>query len=144
MEKIKKPLILNKELVVNEEYKKVITSAEEGSYEYYDFSKEKVQEIAIKNINNLTYYDACVLVQALFPKYLICSGLLDSFLMFEIKNNERKDPPKYCYYNLVNYLNNDKESKVNLLISEIIDLFKANNIQYHETWDKALKEVEEV
>lgn len=139
-----KELTLNKNLTINEEYKKIITSAEKCRYSYFDYSKEKVQEIANKNLNDLKYTDAATLVQALFPQYLICSGLVDSFLMFEIKNGVRQDPPKYCYMHLDSFLNNDKKAKLNNLTSEIIDLFKSNNIKYNKHWDMLLEKIKEL
>ena len=136
--KIKEELKLNKDLTINEEYKKVITEAERGRYNYFDFSKEKIQEIALKDLKDLKYNDAACLVQALYPQYLIGSGLFDGFLMFEIKKGVRVDPPKYCYGNLTSYLNNDKKTKFNYLAAEIIDLFKNNNIEYNQDWHKLL------
>ena len=137
-------LKLNKDLTINEEYKRVITSAERGRYSYYDYSKEKAQEIAKKDLKDLTYTNAATLVQALFPQYLICSGLFDSFLMFKIKNGVRQDPPKYYYRDLNSFLNNDKGAKLNHLATEIIDLFKTNNIEYNKQWDKFLEKSNEV
>lgn len=139
-QKLTEALILNKKLEIDEEAKKIIITAEGGRYLYFDYTKEKIQEIALKNLDDIKRKDANILVQALFPKYLICDGLFDNFLMFEIKNNKRVDPPKYCYYDLTSYLNNNKELKFNYLAFEIIDLFKANNIQYNEQWNKLLKE----
>ena len=138
-QKLTEALLLNKKLEIDEEAKRIITTAEGGRYEYFDYTKEKIQEIASKNLDDIKMIDADVLVQALFPKYLICGGLFDCFLMFEIKKNRRADPPKYCYSDLTSYLNNDKESKFNYLASEIIDLFKVNDIQYNEQWNKLLK-----
>ena len=139
MKKELKPLILNKSLEMNEEYKKNITSAENGRYSYFDYSKEIVQKIANKDFNQLYCADVRPIVQALFPQYLICSGLFDGFLMFEIKNNYRVDPPKYCYLDVGSYLNNNKEVKCNLLIEEIFDIFNKNDIKAHESWIKALE-----
>lgn len=135
----KEKLILNKKLEINEEAKNIITNAR---YSYFDYTKEKIQEIANKNLEDLKHKDACVLVQALFPNYLICGGLFDAFLMFEIEDNKRVDPPKYCYSNLTSYLDNNKKLKFNHLASEIIDLFETNNIQYNEEWHKLIKEEE--
>jgi hypothetical protein len=136
--KIKEELKLNKDLTINEEYKKVITEADSGRYSYFDFTKEKLQEIALKDLKDLKYNDAATLVQALYPQYLICSGLFDCFLMFEIKKGVRVDPPKYYYGDLQSYLNNDKKTKFNYLAAEIIDLFKNNNIEYNQDWHKLL------
>ena len=134
-----KELVLNKKLIINENQKKVITSAERGRYTYFDFSKEKITEIAQKPFSELTLLDGFSLVQALFPEYLICSGIFDCFLVFEIKNNKRIDPPKYWFNSFGSYLNN--KTNFNLLCKEIIDLFRKNDISYHYGWDEYAKRV---
>ena len=138
-------LTLNKELVVDEKLKEVITTAERGRYSYFDYDKETIEKIAQKSLreDELSMNDCFHLVQALFPQYLVCSGLIDCFLLFEIKNNVRIDPPLYCYANLSAYLNNNKDAKCNRLVEEIIDLFKKNNINYHNDWDDFLKKCNE-
>ena len=141
--KRKEELKLNKDLTINEEFKKIITEADNGRYSYFDFTKEKIQEIALKDLNDLKYDDAVTLVQALYPQYLICSGLIDCFLMFEIKKGVRVDPPKYYYCDLRSYLNNDKKTKFNHLATEIIDLFKNNNIDYNQDWHQLLQNKED-
>ena len=128
-------LVLNKKIIVDENQKSVITSAEGARYKYFDFTKEKISEIAIKPFSNLTIEDCFVLVQALFPEYLICSGLFDTFIIFEIKNGRRIDPPKYFFSSLDSYLNNNNELKFNFLAAEIVDLCIKNNIQYAKFWD---------
>ena len=141
MKKELKELVLNKELIINESHKKTICSAEGGRYYYFDFTKEKISEIAQKNFSELEMEDGFYLVQALFPEYLICSGLFDCFVIFEIQNGVRQDPPKYFFRDLISYLNN--HTNFNLLCDEIIDLFKKNNIPYHYGWDVFSKEVKE-
>lgn len=135
-----KELVLNKELNINEDAKKAITTAEGGRYSYFDYDKKTIQKIAEKRVASLKTYDIRPIIQALFPDYLIGSGLFDAFLMFEIKNGVRIDPPKFYYYNLFSYLNNNKEKKFNKLLNEIEDLFKKNNIAYHESWEELFKE----
>lgn len=128
-------LKLNKTLVIDEESKKIITSAERGRYSYFDYTEEIIKNIAMKDMEEVTRNEWFAIAQALFPNYLICSGLIDSFLMFEIKNQVRIDPPKYYYCNLWSFLNNDREARVNLLVEEVKDLFNKNNINYHESWN---------
>ena len=123
----------NKDLSIDfSEWKKNIESKR---YSYYDFNKEIVEKIAkINDIEGVSNGDIRILVQALFPQYLECSGLFDSFLLFAVVDGVRIDPPKYFFGNLKSYLNNDKEAKVNRLSDEIKDLFERNNIEYSEMW----------
>lgn len=126
---------LNKDLSIDfSEYKRKITTAENGRYSYFDFSKEAVSEIASKEIDNVSVPELRMLAQALFPEYLQCSGLFDGFLFFEIRSNKRVDPPKYYYCFLSSYLNNDNKAKVNRLSEEVKDLFEQNGISYSESW----------
>lgn len=90
--------------------------------------------IALKNIYDIEIVEAFSIVQALFPNYLVCSGLFDSFLLFEIKDGRRIDPPKYFYNHFASYLNDDKVAKCNKLIDEIMDLFEQNNITCDKSW----------
>lgn len=126
---------LNKDLSIDfSKYKKEITTAENGRYSYFDFSKEAVSEIASKEIDDVSVPELRMLAQALFPEYLQCGGLFDGFLFFEIRQNRRVDPPKYYYCVLSSYLNNDKKAKVNRLSEEVKDLFEKNGISYSESW----------
>lgn len=102
-------------------------------YDYYDFSREKVQEIANKDIGEVGG-DVRILVQALFPQHLQCSGLFDGFILFNVVDGVRIDPPVYWYHSCSSYLNNDNKAKVNRLADEIKDLFESNGIQYSEGW----------
>lgn len=136
-----KELVLNKELIIDESQKKIITTAEGGRYKYFDFTKEKITEIAAKSFIDLTVQDIFYVVQALFPEYLICSGLFDCFIIFEIKDDKRIDHPKYYFRSLDSYLNNNDELKFNFLAKEIVDLFKKNNIPYHEKWNAIVKSI---
>lgn len=141
MKKELKELVLNKELIIDENQKKIITSAEGGRYTYFDFTKEKISEIALKSFIDLSVEDACCLVQALFPGYLVCSGLIYTFLIYEIKAGKRVSPP-ICYFRtLDSYLNNNNEFKFNYLAKEIVDLFEKNNISYREYWKRIAKEI---
>lgn len=141
MTKLEK-LVLNKNLLVNKEDKKVIINAEGGRYGYFDFSKETIQEIANKELKEVKFNEWNSIIQALFPKHLICSGLFDCFLMFNIKNDKRVDPPKYYYRNLSSYLNNDEKSQLNKLNLEIKDLFIKNNIKWDNSWNNFFEVVE--
>ena len=133
-----KEIQLNYDLTIDEETKKIITSAEGGRYSYFDYSKKIIKEIVSKDVKEIKWHDVAIIVQALFSKYLICSGIIDCFLMFEIKNNKRSDPPKYCYRNVASYLNNDDKAKVNYLGEEIKKLLAINEIECHPSWEECL------
>ncbi len=133
---------LNKNLEMNKDFKENIISAENGRYIYYDYDLQTIKDIAkVDPQNELTYNNVATLVQVLFPEYLVCSGLFDNFIMFKVKNGRREDSPKYCYRSLDSYLNNNNDKKDNLLIEEIVDLFKQNNIDYNKIWDEALERI---
>lgn len=134
---------LNKNLEMNKDFKENIISAENGRYTYYDYDLQTIKDIAKVDptADEFTYNNAATLVQALFPEYLICSGLFDCFVIFKIGNGYRVNPPKYCYRSLDSYLNNNNEKKDNLLIEEIVDLFKQNKIIYNKKWDEALERI---
>lgn len=137
MKKIKlTKLELNKSLIIDEKAKTKITSAERGRYSYFDYDKEIIQSIALKKITDVKVDDAHRIAQVLFPSYLICSGLFDSFLMFEIEDGKRKDPPQYWYSHFGSYLNNDNDACCNRLIDEVLDLFKVNNIEFDKSWEE--------
>lgn len=112
-------------------YKRMIESA---NYHYYDFSKQEVIEIADKDIFQISNHEIRMLIQALFPEYIQCSGIFNNFIFFEVRANRRLDPPKYYYGDMTSYLNNDDKSKVNRLAEEVKDLFEQNGISYSESW----------
>lgn len=133
---------LNKNLEMNKDFKENIIFAENGRYTYYDYDLQTIKDIAkVDPQKELTYNNVATLVQVLFPEYLVCSGLFDNFIMFKVKNGRREDSPKYCYRSLDSYLNNNNDKKDNLLIEEIVDLFKQNNIDYNKIWDEALERI---
>lgn len=136
-----KATVTNKNLSIDySDWKKNITSKR---YCYYDFDRSMVENIAKKNDDELTDRDFRVLVQSLFPQYLLCSGLFDSVVLFDVIDGVRIDPSKYCYRNIYSYLNNDNEVKVNRLINEIEELFKLNNIACSDDWTKSFKKSKE-
>lgn len=133
-------ILLNKNL--DFDYEGIKANITKRRYGYYDFSKEKVEEIASKNVEEVGN-DVRILVQALFPEYLLCSGLFDGFLLFNVVDGVRIDPPVYYYCVVNSYLNNDNEAKVNRLADEIKDLFESNGIQYSEGWKEYFEHLSE-
>lgn len=134
MNKALSELRLNKNLIVDKESKLKIITAENGRYSYFDYTREKIEEIASKDIKEIKIRDVNPLVQALFPNNLICSGLFHPFIIFEIKDKKRVDPPTYYYGSMNSYLNCNDELKFNRLIDEIVDLFTKNEIKCHQSW----------
>jgi hypothetical protein len=68
----------------------------------------------------------------LYPENLICSGLFDAFLVFDIINATRKDPPKEAYANLTTTV------KKSALLERIIAALNEGGIEPHESWRIAL------
>lgn len=130
-------ILTNRNLSID--YSKWKKNIESKRYSYFDFNHEEIERIAKKNLQEVSNDEIRLLVQALFPEYLQCSGLFDAFLLFDVVDGERVDPPKYFYGNLRSYLNNDKEAKVNRLCDEIKELFQENEIECSEEWRKWLE-----
>ena len=133
--KITKEITTNKILKFKQSDKENI---EKTGDSYFEFDENTIKNLASQDIEKLTRHDWFTLVQALFPDKLICNGLFDSFIIFQVKNGCRIDPPKYYWRDLNSYLNNDNNAKVNKLLEEIKDLFVKNNISWHESWNKYL------
>ncbi len=131
--KITEAIETNKDLSIDfSKWKANITKIR---YKYFDFDKEKIEAIAKKNSeDDITDDNFRTIIQALFPQYLLCSGFIDSVIIFIVNNGVREDPPKYYYSDLRAYLNNDNEAKVNRLSDEIKDLFEKNEIEYSDLW----------
>ena len=104
-------------------------------YRYYDFTEGSCKDLANKHVKELTYKDWCSLVQMLYPKELICSGLFDPFLVFHINDkNVRQDPPAGYWNSLV-----DKGSD-GILLERIINALEENGVSVHESWKSGNKE----
>lgn len=136
-------LNLNKNLQMNKDFKERIESLDpiEGKkYLYYDYDFQLIEKIAKMNpiSDDLSYFEEATLVQVLFPEYIIGANESNDFVI--IDPNE-SGSPKYCYTYIGSYLNNDYSKKYNLLIEEIIDLFKVNNIDYNKKWDKLFDKI---
>lgn len=131
-------LNLNKNLQMNKDFKEKIESLgpiEGIKYHYYDYDFQTIEKIAKINpiSDDLSYTKEATLVQVLFPKYIISANESNDFVIIDPNEPES---PKYCYTYIGSYLNNNYSKKYNLLIKEIIDLFKVNNIDYNKKWDR--------
>lgn len=133
-------LTFNKDLAIDhaEARKKI----EEAGYTYFEwFNREGIQAIAwIRDINEIPSSDLYKIVQAIFPEYLICSGLFDGVLLFRIKNGKRVDPPDHYYGGFNSFLDNGKNGKrEHRLRDEIKDLFEKNGIKPSLSWQNYLE-----
>lgn len=88
---------MNEVLNYKEENKSLIEGELNHNYQYYEFNKDKILEIISKNINDVNDKEWRTLIQMIFPQNLICSGLFQSFLIFDIEDGLRVDPPKYAF-----------------------------------------------
>ena len=89
--------------------------------------------IAAKEVTSVEYSEWCSLLQTLYPDKLICSGLFELFLVFEIKNGCRKDPPQEHWGNLVT------PGSDGILLERFIAALREHGIKVHESWYEALE-----
>lgn len=119
------------------EDKNLITSEKNHNYRYYEFTEDTCKTIASKHVNDVDSDEWYSLVQMLYPNRLICSGLFESFLAFEIRDGKRIDPPMEHWGNLVS------EGSDGVLLHRIIDVLNSNCIEEHPSWAETLKAAEE-
>lgn len=107
-----------------EEDKKLIESA---NCRYYDFTDEIIKNIVNKKMNDITNEEWRILIQMLYPKNMIGSGLFQPILIFKIsKNGKRVDPPVEAYnslddiqdgtclfYRIIEYIEKNSKIKIN-------------------------------
>lgn len=120
-----------------EEDKKLIESA---NCRYYDFTEEIIKQIVSKNINDVTSEEWRTLLQMIYPKRMIGSGLFQPILIFKIsKNGKRIDPPLEAYNNI-----NEKKGNDCLLFRIMNYIEKHSNLKIDKSWynfkEKILKE----
>lgn len=81
-----------------EEDKELIESAK---YRYYEFTDETIENIVTKEIDDVANEEWRTLIQMLYPKNMIGSGLFQPILIFKIsKKGKRIDPPIKAYNSL--------------------------------------------
>lgn len=112
-----------------EDDKKLIES---GRYRYYDFTEEIVENIVSKNIYDVESAEWRILLQMLYPRNMIGSGLFQPILIFEIsKSGKRVDPPLEAY----NSIDDLKEDTC--LLFKIIEHIEQNSkLKIHNSWYK--------
>lgn len=124
----------NKDIgIPHEEAKKRI---EEAGYTYFEFNKPKIKAVALaKDITDIPTAWILSIIQAIFPEYLICSGIFDSVVLFRVANGKRIDPPVHYWRNLNAYIDNGKNGKQeHALLAEIKDLFEKSGIEPSDSW----------
>lgn len=122
----------------DEKNKLTITEAENGrGYAYYEFTEETVKSIAAKEATNVEEREWRSLLQMLYPDKLICSGLFEAFLVFEIKNGRRKDPPQEHWSDLVT------PGSDSVLLERFIAVLAEHGIEVHESWRAALQKAKQ-
>lgn len=120
-----------------DEDKRIIES---GKYRYYDFTEEIIGQIISKNISEVTNEEWKILLQMIYPKNMIGSGLFQPILIFEIKKNgKRKDPPIEAYNGI------DDLIKADCLLFRIMNYIEKNSkLKINQSWydakEKILKE----
>ena len=117
-----------------EEDKKLIESER---YRYYDFTEEIIKQIMSKNINKVTNEEWRILLQMLYPKNMIGSGLFQPILIFKIsKSGERVDPPLEAYNSI-----NDLKGNTCLLFKIIEYIENNSNLKIHNSWYEAKERI---
>lgn len=118
----------------NENDKKLIES---GRYKYYDFTEEIVQNIVSKQINDVENTEWRILLQMLYPRNMIGSGLFQPILIFKIsKNGKRVDPPLEAYDSI-----NDLKEDTCLLFKIIEHIEQNSKLKIHNSWYKAKEKI---
>lgn len=117
-----------------EDDKKLIES---GRYKYYDFTEEIVENIVSKYINDVENTEWRILLQMLYPRNMIGSGLFQPILIFKIsKSGKRVDPPLEAY----NSIDDLKEDTC--LLFKIIEHIEQNSkLKIHNSWYKAKEKI---
>lgn len=117
-----------------EEDKKLIESA---NCKYYDFTEKIVEEIVSKDINDVENQEWRILIQMLYPKNMVGSGLFQPILIFEIsKTGKRIDPPIEAYNSMGDLKNNDC-----LLFRVISYIEKNSKLKINDSWYNAKEKI---
>lgn len=119
-----------------DEDKELIESA---NCRYYEFTNEIIEKIVNKDIKDVTNEEWRTLIQMLYPKNMIGSGLFQPILIFKIsKNGKRIDPPIEAYNSL------DDIQNSTCLFYRIIDYIEKNsNIKIDESFYKFKERISE-
>lgn len=114
--------------------KKMIESAKCA---YYDFTQEIIENIVSKNINEVTNEEWRVLLQMLYPRNMIGSGLFQPILIFKIsKSGKRIDPPLEAYNSI-----SDLKGNKCLLFKIIEHIEKNSKLKIDGSWYKVKEKI---
>lgn len=124
---------------------KIVKFFNDNNYKYYEFSQTTIKNIVKKYIRDVTNKEWRILLQMLYPKNMIGSGLFQPILIFELyKNGKRKDPPIEAY-NAIDEIkreNNLFELKKNCLLFKIMDYIEKNSkFKIDESWYKVKEKI---
>lgn len=120
------------ELNFKQEDKARIEGEKFHSYHYYEFTEQSLRALAARDIYEIPSKECYQLVQMLYPSNLICSGLFERCLVFDIINGIRQDPPKEHWYDLATPGSNG------ILLERIITALEENGVEVHQSWKMAL------
>ena len=118
--------------------KALVCGADNRGYVYYEYTEESVRRIAAKEVSTVSDREWRSLLQMLYPDCLICSGLFEPFLVFEITNGRRKDPPQEHWDSLV------APGSDGILLERFIAVLREHGIKVHESWYEALHRLLEI
>ena len=109
-----------------------------GRYSYYDFTEKEVEKVVNKDIRDVSNDEWRMLIQMIYPKNMIGSGLFQGILIFKInkKYGKRIDPPIEAY-NRVDELHDN-----NCLLFSIIEHIEKNSkLKIDDTWYKTKEKI---
>lgn len=112
--------------------KALVCGADNRGYVYYEYTEESVRRIAAKEVSTVSDREWRSLLQMLYPDCLICSGLFEPLLVFEIKSGRRKDPPHEHWRDLVT------PGSDGVLLERFIRALAGHGIEIHESWHKII------
>lgn len=117
-----------------EEDKKLIESA---NCHYYEFTKKIIEQIVNKNIDDIESEEWRILIQMLYPKYMIGSGLFQPILIFKISSKGKRIDPPLEAYNSINDLKNEE-----CLLFRMMDYIEKNsNLKINNSWYEAKEKI---
>lgn len=124
-----------KQMNYKEEDKKLIELS--ARYSYYDFTEKEIKKVINKDIKDVSNEEWRMLIQMIYPKNMIGSGLFQGILIFKIsKSGKRIDPPIEAY-NSVDELHDN-----NCLLFKIMKHIEKNSeLKIDDSWYKTKEKI---